>query len=60
MIRPKKKLEEMSIEELKEELARVNKKSGFKPRKLKVSENGAFVLDMNNPHDREWWEDDYY
>lgn len=58
MIPPKKKLEDMSVEELKEELTRVNKLTNFKPKKRELGEDGAILLDPNDPHDREWYEND--
>lgn len=48
----------MSIEELKLALRDVESKSHFKPRKLENGEDGALLLDPNNPHDREWYEND--
>lgn len=59
MNRPKKELEDMTLEELKLEMAKVNRKVGFKPRKS-IVRNGAFILNPNIPADREWLEDDYY
>ncbi|RFA33848.1 hypothetical protein CAI16_13415 [Virgibacillus dokdonensis] len=54
--RPKKNLEDMSMEELQREFSRVNKKATF--RTLKQDEEGSFILDPNNQHDREWYEND--
>ncbi|MEG0291017.1 MAG: hypothetical protein RR941_06345 [Erysipelotrichaceae bacterium] len=53
-----KDLAEMSIEELKLILHDVQSKSPFKSRKLAAGEDGALLLDPNNPHDREWYEND--
>lgn len=58
MISPKKKLEEMSIEELKTELAKLNKLTNFKPKKREAGEDGAIILEPNDPHDREWFKND--
>lgn len=41
-----------------EKLAEVNKKTGFKARKLEVDKDGAMLLDRNNPDDVEWYEND--
>jgi hypothetical protein len=46
-----------SIKELYLELHELEKNSKIKPRIL-PSENGVFLLDSNNPHDVEWYEDD--
>lgn len=56
--RPKKKLEEMTIEELKKELGKINKLSKFKPKKYEVGKDGALLLDPNDPNDKEWYEND--
>lgn len=50
----------MNNEELKRELATLNKMVGFKPNKREVSEDGALLLDPNNPRDVDWFADDYY
>lgn len=39
-------------------LANIHKQTGFKARKLEVDENGAMLLDPNNPNDVEWYEND--
>ena len=57
MSRPKK-YEDMTIEELKKELSRVNKLVGFKPKKREIGKDGAILLDPNDPSDREWYEND--
>jgi hypothetical protein len=46
-----------SIENFYLELHKLEKNSKRKPRIL-PSENGVFLLDQNNPHDVEWYEDD--
>lgn len=56
--RTKKKLEDMSIEELKKELVRMNKLSKFKSLKHQVGKDGALLLDPNDSNDREWYEND--
>ncbi|MEC1177249.1 hypothetical protein P9B03_02030 [Metasolibacillus meyeri] len=54
----KQKYEDMSIEELKQALKDAEKRSGYQYRKLPTGEDGAILLDPNNPHDREWYEND--
>lgn len=49
--------EKRSVEELLLEFHELEKYSKRKPRIL-PSENGLFLLDPNNPHDVEWYEDD--
>lgn len=46
-----------SVEELLFEIHELEKSSKIKPRKLE-SKDGIFLLDRNNPHDVEWYEDD--
>lgn len=46
-----------TVEELLVELHELDKKSKLKPRKLE-SKDGCFLLDPNNPNDREWYEND--
>ncbi|WP_107942670.1 hypothetical protein [Metasolibacillus fluoroglycofenilyticus] len=53
-----KRYEDMSIEELKQAIREMENKMGYTPRKLKTGEDGALLLDPNNPHDREWYEND--
>jgi len=53
-----KELENMSIEELKLTLRHVESRSHFKPRKLEIGDDGALLLDPDNPHDREWYTND--
>lgn len=48
-----KKMDEAMIK-----LAEVNKRTGFKARELEVDAEGCMILDANNPHDREWYEND--
>lgn len=54
----KKPYEEMSIEELQKELSRQTKKDGLRARKLKSDDDGALILNPNNPEDVEWYEND--
>mgnify|MGYP001474743621 CR=1 FL=1 len=56
--RPKKKLEDMTIDELQKELSRINKLSKFKAKEYEVGENGALLLNPDDPNDREWYEND--
>lgn len=56
----KKRPEDMTIEELKKEIARLDRESGFVPKKRETGPNGGILLDMNDPADREWFSDDYY
>lgn len=46
------------LAEAMNKLAKVNKRTGFKARKIEVDSEGAMVLDANNPVDREWYEND--
>lgn len=46
-----------TIEELLLDLHELEKSSKTKTRTLS-SENGIFLLDKNNPHDVEWYEND--
>lgn len=48
--------QERSIEELLQRISESNKK--VKIRKLENDEQGRLLLDWNNPHDREWFEND--
>ncbi|MCT6922830.1 hypothetical protein [Metasolibacillus sp.] len=54
----KQKYEDMSIEELKQAIGKIEGKMGYTPRKLETSKDGALLLDPNNPHDREWFDND--
>ncbi|MGG3801207.1 hypothetical protein [Metabacillus fastidiosus] len=58
VFKKKKKLEEMSKEELMQELSKLNKNSQFKPRKFESGPNGELLLDRNNKQDIEWYEND--
>lgn len=60
LIMTKENLEEMTINELKMEISRLDRESGFKPKKREVGANGAILLDPKDPSDREWFSDDYY
>lgn len=51
-----KQYEEMSIEELKVALFKMQK--GLKPIKYPIGTDSAILLDPNNPNDREWYEND--
>ncbi|MEH6945167.1 hypothetical protein [Bacillus sp. JJ722] len=51
-------LEEKSNKELFEMWKKLNKKSGFKLRKLKQNEKGEILLDSSNPQDVEWFNND--
>ncbi len=46
------------LEESMMKLAEVNKKTGFKARKIEVDADGVMILDATNPVDREWYEND--
>lgn len=48
-----------SVEKLLLEFHELEKSSKIKTRKLE-SKDGIFLLDPNNPHDVEWYEDDEY
>ncbi len=52
------KFENMTTEELLRAVCENYKESGAQPRKLKTAPNGAIILDANNKHDREWYEND--
>lgn len=43
--------QEKSVDELLQELAEVDWRNGFKPRKLDVDEQEPILLDPDNPHD---------
>ncbi|GLY11638.1 hypothetical protein ACP2W0_14595 [Pseudobacillus badius] len=58
MLRGKKSCDEMSVHELMAELRNLNKKSGFKPRKLKSDANGTLLLDRENKEDQDWYDND--
>ena len=48
---------EVVVEQIKQilkELEEVNKRVGFKPRKLDVSPEGFIILDPHNASDMEW------
>lgn len=51
-----KQYEEMSIEELKAVLFKMQK--NLKPIKYPAGVDGVILLDPNNPNDREWYEND--
>lgn len=51
-----KQYEEMSIEELKAVLFKMQK--NLKPIKYPAGADGVILLDPNNPNDREWYEND--
>lgn len=54
----KKDYENMSIDELLEEVSKVHKKTKFKAKKLKTDEKGNILLDPKNKSDSEWYEND--
>jgi hypothetical protein len=58
MFNERKKLEDMSIDELKKEMSRVHKKTKFNPKKVDSDEDGVILLNPNNPSDKEWYEND--
>ncbi|KOO47470.1 hypothetical protein [Priestia koreensis] len=56
MKQPQKSVDEMSLDELKIEFAKLLKENP--PRKVSVDANGTIVLDPTNPFDREWFDND--
>lgn len=56
MKKPQKSVDEMSLDELKIEFAKLLKENP--PRKVSVDENGTIILDPTNPFDREWVDND--
>lgn len=49
-----KKLEDMSVQELLNEMVNTHKKTKFQPEKFKTDEQGTILLNPNNSNDKEW------
>jgi len=54
----KKKLEDMSVEELLQEVSKVHKKTNFKTKKFNTASDGTILLEPTDKNDKEWYEND--
>lgn len=53
-----KEYEGLSLEQLWEKLREARRVAGYKPKQREIGEDGALLLDPNDPNDREWYEND--
>lgn len=49
-----KKLENMSTQELLNEMVKTHKKTNLQPKKFKTDEQGVILLDPKKKQDRDW------